>query len=251
VSTKTDAYRRTLGTLTDWEPFLLEESGLPGPRGNLELVQAVADAGTRRRFDAFLRWTPERAPFGSREEFLACCGTVGLGRLIADGKTDLLPRLRTLASDPRWRVRESVAMALQRFGAVDMPALLREMRAWADGNDLERRAAVAALCEPALLVRDADVRRVLRILDRITASLAAAEDRRNEPFRILRQGLAYGWSVAIAAAPDFGKPIMERWIRSDDRDVRWVMKQNLAKKRILVAGTEWVERCREMLEGGE
>jgi hypothetical protein len=33
---------------------------------------------------------------------------------------------------------------------------------------------------------------------------------------------------------------MEPWMRSDDPDVRWVMKQNLAKKRIGAAGSDWV-----------
>ena len=50
---KTEAYRHTLRTLADWDQFLMQESGLPGPRGNLELMQAVADEGT---LDLFLRY---------------------------------------------------------------------------------------------------------------------------------------------------------------------------------------------------
>ena len=38
--TKTEDYRRALKILDEWEPFLLDESGLPGPRGNIELAQA-------------------------------------------------------------------------------------------------------------------------------------------------------------------------------------------------------------------
>jgi HEAT repeat protein len=237
---KIDEYRVVLESLDRWEPYLLEHSGLPGPRGNIELGQAAADAGALERFDALLRWTPDRAPVGSREEFLAFCGTVGLGKLAAGGSREVLPRLRELASDPRWRVREAVAMALQRVGAVDMPALLREMRSWAKGNDLERRAAAAALCEPALLGKEKDAVAVLSILDRITADLARSRDRSSDGFRALRKGLAYCWSVAVAAAPDRGRTLMERWIGSEDPDVRWVMKQNLAKKRIAAAGAEWV-----------
>jgi HEAT repeats len=237
---KIDEYRAALEGLDRWEPYLLEHSGLPGPRGNIELGQAAADVGTIERFDALLRWTPDRAPVGSSEEFLAFCGTIGLGKLAAGDSRDMLPGLRELASDTRWRVREAVAMALQRVGAVDMPALLREMRSWAKGNDLERRAAAAALCEPALLGKEKDAVAVLSILDRITADLARSGDRSSDGFRALRKGLAYCWSVAVAAAPDRGRVLMERWIRSEDHDVRWVMKQNLAKKRIAVAGAEWV-----------
>jgi hypothetical protein len=175
---RVDEYRAALGSLERWEPYLLEHSGLPGPRGNIELGQAAADVGTRARFDELLRWTPDRAPLGSSEEFLAFCGTVGLGRLAAEGDRAVLPTLRALASDPRWRVREAVAMALQRLGAVDMRTLLREMRSWAKGNDHERRAAAAALCEPALLRNTADADAVLSILDRITADLVRIDGAR-------------------------------------------------------------------------
>jgi HEAT repeats len=238
--TKTEDYRRALKILDEWEPFLLGESGLPGPRGNIELAQAVADVGTRKQFDRLLAWNPGRAPVGSREEFLAFCGTVGLGRLAAEGNTKVLPRLRKLASDPRWRVREGVAMALQRLGASDMRALLSEMRAWTKGNDYERRAAAAALCEPVLLKREEDIREVLAILDAITAGLSRSDERGSEGFRALRKGLAYCWSVAVAAAPDLGRPLMERWLRSENPDVRWVMKQNLSKKRLAAGGADWV-----------
>jgi hypothetical protein len=237
---RVEEYRRALESSTAWEPYLLQHSGLPGPRGNIELAQAVADLGTRRQFDRFLRWTPDRAPVGTSEEFLAFCGAVGLGRLATEGDATALPRLRTLASDERWRVREGVAMGLQRLGTADMRALIVEMRTWARGNDLERRAAAAALCEPALLTRDDDVRSVLAILDRITAGIARSKDRRSDGFRALRKGLAYCWSVAVAASPEAGRPLMERWMASDDPDVRWVMKQNLAKKRLVAAGNDWV-----------
>lgn len=238
--TKTQDYRHALRALEEWEPYLVSESGLPGPRGNIELAQAVADVGTRKHFDRFLAWNAERAPVGSSEEFLAFCGTVGLGRLAAEGDRKVLPRLRSLASDPRWRVREAVAMALQRLGVCDMRALLSEMRMWANGNDYERRAAAAALSEPILLKREEDVRDVLLILDRITEAIARSGDRRSDPFRTLRQGLAYCWSVAVAAAPDAGRPLMERWMGSQDPDIRWVMKQNLSKKRPAAAGAGWV-----------
>jgi hypothetical protein len=35
---KVDEYRLRLRGLVDWDAFLLAESGLPGPHGNLELV---------------------------------------------------------------------------------------------------------------------------------------------------------------------------------------------------------------------
>src|SRR5512136_825636 len=112
---KTDTYRQTLRTLRNWDQFLLKESGLPGPRANLELVQAVADEGTLDLFQRYLAYTPDRASANSPEVFLTVCGVVGLGRMLAGGDVDQLAALLACANDPRWRVREAVAMGLQRW----------------------------------------------------------------------------------------------------------------------------------------
>ena len=118
---KIDTYRQALRSIDDWEPYLLAESGLPGPRGNIELAQAVADEGDEPFFLHLLSFDATSAPTNTPQEFLAFCGVVGLGRLVAEGRRDLLPALRRHANDPRWRMREGVAMALQRWGRVDMP----------------------------------------------------------------------------------------------------------------------------------
>lgn len=236
---RVDEHRRRLAGEADWETYLREHSGLPGPRADLDLVQAVAEAGDLPRFERYAR---------SDDEFLATCGAVGLGRLVAEGRLDLVPRLRALASDPRWRVREGVAMGLQRVGDADMGVLLTEMETWVDGGPLEQRAAAAALCEPRLLREPDHVRRVLALLDRVTRSLAASEERRSDSFRVLRQGLAYCWSVAAAALPEEGRHALDGWIDSTDVDVRWVMRQNLRKARIARLGAEWVADRRSRLE---
>jgi hypothetical protein len=64
---------------------LLKESGLPGLRGNIELAQVVADEGNLALFQRYLTFTAEEAPTNSPYEFLAFCGTVGLGRILAEG----------------------------------------------------------------------------------------------------------------------------------------------------------------------
>lgn len=58
ILTATERYRAQLHQLKDWDEFLLRHSGLPGPRGNLELAQAVAMA-LQRWFgvvDPDVRW---------------------------------------------------------------------------------------------------------------------------------------------------------------------------------------------------
>lgn len=227
-----------------WGQYLLSESHLPGPRANLELAEAVAEEGNLDTFKSYLAHGADEAPYGSALEFLPVCGAIGLGRLVSEGRLDLLQELRRHASDPRWRVREGVAIALQRLGAGDMPALLREMDAWSRGNLLERRAAGAALCEPRLLKDAEHALHVLRLLDRVTASVLLEEDRRADAFLTLRKSLGYCWSVAVAAAPDAGKPMMEKWFSVKDKDVRWIMRENLTKHRLSVADGEWTEQWR-------
>lgn len=247
--TKTDTYRTTLRALDDWTPYLLAHSNLPGPRANIELAQAVAAEGELSLFLRYLTYTPDAAPTNTPESFLAFCGVLGLGRLIAAGDHRLLDTLRPFAEDPRWRVREAVAMALQRLGDVDMARLLAEMAAWSRGNLLEQRAAAAALCEPRLLGNPDDARAVLAVLDDITASLLNVSDRRGEHFQVLRKGLGYCWSVAVVALPEAGKPLMEKWLTVPDKDVRWIMKQNLKKARLARMDAAWVERQLAALEG--
>ena len=238
---KADYYRRILRTLDDWDPFLLQESGLPGPRANLELLQAVADEGSEAQFRRWLTFDPDRAPVNSPEQFLAVCGVVGLGRLLAEGDREVLPVLRSYASDPRWRMREGVAMALQRLGDRDMDALLVEMERWSRGNWLEKRAAAAGLCEPRLLANPHHAQRVLRLLDDITSSVATAKERKSDDYRTLRQALGYCWSVAVAALPAEGKAVMEKWLPAADPDVAWIMRENLKKKRLQRIDPAWVD----------
>src|SRR5512139_1245495 len=90
-----DDYRRELRRLDAGErlTYLRENSGLPGPRGNLELVEAIADEGVPAFFDLLI---------ATDEEYLVVCGVVGLGRRLADGENGQIEhRLRILATDDR------------------------------------------------------------------------------------------------------------------------------------------------------
>lgn len=220
---RVDGYRAELRLLQDWDPYLIKHSGLPGARANLELVEAVGEEA-----DADRLWRLS----ASSDEFLALCGTAGLGKVALMEPATVMTWLQELASDPRWRVREGVAIALQRIGREDMPHLLAEMQAWSSGGRYVQRAAAAGLCEPALLKQREHAVETLVILDQITTSLSAGRDRKDEGFRVLRQALGYCWSVAAAAAPENARPYFEKWMKSKDKDVAWVMKSNLAKARM-------------------
>lgn len=237
---KSDEYRKQLQARGNWDDFLLKESGLPGPRGNIELAQVVADLGNLELYERYLGYDAVVAPTNSPCEFLAFCGVVGLGRLAAQGNYGILERLRGYSSDRRWRMREGVAMALQRIGEVNMDFLIREMEQWSKGSLLEQRAAAAALCEPKLLKQAQYARAVIHLLDQITVSLKTRDNRKSAEFLVLKKSLGYCWSVAVAALPAEGKIVMERWLVDPDKDVGWIMKENLKKARLLRVAPEWV-----------
>ena len=215
-----------LTTLDDWMPYLSANSGLPGPRGNLELVAACgeeADAATAERLIA------------SGDEFATVCGLVALGRLLGQGDDGQLDTLHAHASDERWRVREGVAMALQRAADDDPERAFAAAEQWAlDASPLVRRAAVAAVCEPRLLRDPSFARRALRLVARVTDDLALLPSavRREPPLRTLRQALGYGWSVVIAALPDEGLPLFRELESRADSDLQWVARENRKRHRL-------------------
>ncbi len=240
---KVDEHRAQLGRLSDWEPYLLAESGLPGPRGNLELAAAFAAEASASQIWRYAALSPEQAPGGTAREFLAFCGVLGLGRFLVARDEKAARLLRTRAADPRWRAREAVAMALQTLGDADLPRLMAMAAEWRSGSFFEQRAVVAGLCEPRLLRAVTSARGTLKILDQITAGLAKAQDRRQEGYKVLRQALGYGWSVAIVALPEEGKKKFERWFSEPDPDVRWVLSENLKKARLARLDPGWVKAC--------
>jgi len=241
-----DDYTRELATTSDQVAFLREHSGLPGPRGNLELVQAAADIGDEPRFR---EWISVGGGSRPTDEFLGICGIVGIGRLAAEGRTELVDELLAYASDPRWRVREAVAMALQRVGDRDTALLFRIVREWAEGTGYAQRAAIAAVSEPRLLKTAEASRAAVDLVDRVTSRLEESGERRSDEFRVLRQALAYCWSVVVACSPSYGRPRMERWLGSCDSDVRWILRQNLRKARLRNLDPAWVDRVNSELEG--
>jgi hypothetical protein len=222
-------YRRALQGIPvpDWPAYLSANSGLPGPRGNLELVEAVADEATPGMADALIV---------TDDEFLVVCGVVGLGAQLAGGSDGTIEaRLHRFAGDSRWRVREAVAMALQRLGDADFARLQEIVEAWsADEGPLVMRAAIAAVCEPRLLRSREAAAVALSSCDRVTTALAGLPvgARKDPDVRTLRQALGYCWSVATAADPEAGLARFQALGGVDDPDVRWIVKQNSRKARL-------------------
>jgi hypothetical protein len=238
---KQATYAAELARTHDKPAFLRRHSGLPGPRGNLELVQAAADVGGEADFREWIALGSPGAPsvVDPTDEFLAVCGVVGLGRLVAEGCVELAGELRVHAEDRRWRVREGVAMALQRVGDADVGLMFMLVSGWLDGRSYLQRAVVAGIAEPRLLKTADAAAQAVAIVDHVTALFAASGNRRTDESRTLRQALGYCWSVVAAADPPRGRARLEHWVASPDPDIRWIVRENLKKARLARLDPEW------------
>lgn len=243
--------------------FLVENSRLPGPRANLEIAAAFAEAVRGVGAERGAVWTlcagwadlpPEQAPANDPKEFLAFCGVRGVGALgesSAARAREALVLLRRLARDPRWRVREAVAMAIQGLVAAQERPVLRDLEGWvAPGAWLEMRAVAAGLAEPRILRERPVAVAALRAHERILNLVRKADDRTAEAFRLLRQCLAYSASVVVAAAPEDGFHWLAKAAATQDDDVRWIVRENLKKGRLVGHFPEAVGRVQAVLRRG-
>jgi len=257
MSTK-DEYKRDLGPLfaavlelgelEGLSTYLLAHSNLPGPRGNLELAAAFAELTAEQVLESpepmwrccvqLTGLSVEEAPANDPREFLAFCGTQAIGAIGSVSSNyfhEAMTRLHTAASDSRWRIREAVAMGLQHLLARERERTLAELAAWIQpGAWLAMRAVAAGVAEPPLL-RDTQTARAaltlhVTILDQLQT--AGAQERTSAAFKTLKQGLGYSLSVVVAALPPEGFAYLHQLAGSSDRDVQWILKENLKKARL-------------------
>jgi hypothetical protein len=187
---KTDLYASELEELV-WDPKnapaladkLMAESNLPGPRANLELVEAfartvsTAAAEPAAWLETLYGWAgipEEEAPTGDPREFLPFCAIVSFGVLYnthacaypCTGPCDcplwpvqsehLVETIRRAALDSRWRIREAVAISLQHLGEGNPIALRRILDDWlSDGGQAGDAAAAEIFSDTALMERRA------------------------------------------------------------------------------------------------
>jgi len=220
---------------------LLKNSGLPGPRGNLELLHSFSEKATESEVNecfSFYRDDLHNSP----EEFVVMCGIVGYCILNKDNIPKTLTTIRKYASHSSWRIRESVAIGIQEIAENNLNEIIYNLKKWMDGNELEKRAIVAALCEPKLLKEKTIIIELLEILNIITMGFDKIDGKLSENQNSLRKTLGYGWSVAIVSLPNVGKLAFEKIAECNNKHIKWIVKENLRKKRLTVMDKKWVEK---------
>jgi hypothetical protein len=220
---------------------LLQNSGLPGPRGNLSLLHFFSQSATLAEVKECLSYCTDDVS-NSPEEFVAMCGIVGYCILHKATLKGTIEFIRRFASHGSWRVREAVAIGIQEIAQGRLSEILDNLGPWIEGNDLEKRAVVAAVCEPKLLKVKVDAARVLKALSTITSGFEKIGPKLSDDQNPLRKALGYGWSVAIAALPSEGKAAFETIAHSRSKHIQWIVRENLKKNRLAVMDKNWVER---------
>jgi hypothetical protein len=226
--------------------FLLEYSNLPGPRGNLPLLYEFsknADENEIKKCIEFINPDVRNSP----EEFVGMCGILSYSLSYQNDHKKVISFLKKYASHGSWRIRESVAISIQEISEGILEELIIELRNSLQANDFEKRAIVAGLCEPKLLKNKKINLEILNILIESTKSLAH-DQKLDEGSTSLRKALGYGWSVVIINIPAEGKQTFEKMFDLNGKHIKWILKENLKKKRLMRMDSKWVDLCLKKLE---
>lgn len=250
------------GGFDDLKAYLISHSNLPSPRANLELAEAFGDlmetlVAKESRVgwdlcDMLVHYPVDDLPANHPEEFLPFCGAIGLGGVASSNQEFLNPSiaaLKELASSSRWRTREAVRMALQRLLRRQYPETGQELEGWiGEGDLLQIRAVAAAIADPTLLKEKSRAVWALNLHQQIMERVKEVQDRTSDAFRVLRKALGYTVSVVVSAIPEDGFQWMTDELKNDDPDIKWILRENLKKKRLLRAFPQEVDRIRELIE---
>jgi hypothetical protein len=256
--------RALSGNQRPLEFYLRDQSRLPGPRANLELLADVCDElvmcmpQRSEEVRALLRYlTREEKTVASNtpEEFIVTCGVAALG---ASATTDpgwrkeVYMLLRGFARSTSWRVREGVVIALQYLliTTAQQETLTFLLGLAETGTYLQQRACVAAVAEPRLLATSDMQESALAIQQIVLRRVreVAQSERKRDDFRTLRQALGYTLSVVVAALPEPGFALMRECASWNDSDIAWILRENMKKKR-LARFNDYMEQLRVLLAG--
>ncbi len=227
-----------IGDADKLEEFVVTHSNLPGPRANLELAFALAEIYSN--LEVLLRWadiSEDEAGVNDPRAFLAFCAAVCLGEIYAKTKDPtLIDRLKRLANDGRWRMREAVAFGFQMIGEEDFGELRAMFSEWIEvANNLEKRAILVALAHPPFL-NEVRVKFCFEITDVILAQLDEGEH-----FDILKKGLEFTISVFTAVNPSSGFQFIRKWI-GQSKLIDKILEKNLRKNRLIKRNPEAVKQ---------
>jgi hypothetical protein len=235
--------------------FLIANSGLPGPRGNLTLSHEAAEKiAALWSSDIVFAKTLLQSWETSKVEYLRHCFAVACGAVCRDHsetRTELVPKMRRCLYDQFWRTREGVMFGLQEMTVKEPAYVVTLLEDWCREPDaMLLRNAVIVLSEPRLLKADPKVIASCLSFHKRAISFyrkSSKAERKTSDFQLLKKTLGFSASVLISVDPTHF-PLLEEWATNDDADVRWIVKENLKKARIAKAFPDKVANLARILQ---
>ncbi len=220
------------------EQFIIKNSNLPGPRGNIELAFALAEIYDN--IDVLFDWlkiTEDVADTNNPKAFLPFSAAVCLGKIYTKKKNKrIISVLKKSANDNRWRMREAVAFAFQIIGENNFTELKNIFSMWIKkSNNLEKRAILVSLAHPKFLSKGNT-----EFCFEISEIVLKEMDRENN-FDALRKGLEFTISVFAAANPKLGFSFIKKWT-GQNKMIDKIMKENLKRDRLVKKNPEEVKK---------
>lgn len=225
------------------EKFLMENSNLPGPRANLELLFAFAEVyGNVDVLKQWIKISDEVADVNNPKSFLPFCAAACFGKIYTKtGDKELITILKELSNDSRWRTRETVAFAFQFIGENNFDDLKTIFNKWIKkSNNLEKRAMLVALAHPPML-NEERANYCFEILEHVITTM-----NREENFDTLKKALEFVVSVYTVYSPSKGFVFMKNMI-GEEKVFNTIVKSNLKKNRILKRYPEEVKKLESLL----
>lgn len=226
--------------------YLEENSGLPGPRGNLELAftfgdfcREYAEKYRKEVWDMCLQFS-ESEILDLKDDpsvFTPFCGILGLGAagsLSGQRCRKAFKQLRPLSSHSNWRIREAVPKAINSMLFTQTDVVLDEIRGWiGEDNWLPMRSVAAGMIESGKIADETLARQALELHHEILIKVHENFRQKDDAFTALRKGLAFTLSVAVMSLPGPGFELMRSLLKLGDSNIEWIIRENLKKSRLL------------------
>lgn len=237
---------------------LAKYSALPGPRANeallMDFAEIVASKGNAadRLITEMVTLDADYALGGTEFEFVPMCGVMAAGkRAASDDKQygTLLGLLHTASEDLRFRVRDTVPLALSVIGEVRADQLVNDVHSWMDGF-FHGAAILRGLGMPGWLNHIAKSDGVVERLDQ------AFELLRNAPRSAVRypgfKALLEAFEVTPGVvASRFGRPVFDsltKWSTTTEPALRSAIEKNLKGTRLAGRHAPDIEAVRAALD---
>jgi hypothetical protein len=226
----TDGFHRSL------TEFLVANSGLPGPRGNLMLAAEFSrliarDWAAKRGLlkGLIVSWS------SSGDEYLMFVAHSAIGHVLSCNPEEMdwaVPILYEANFSPLWRAREGVTFALEALLEDRADLALSLIDKWCKPRDpIVVRNSIVALAHPTQLRRNHAQLDALKRYNDVGMEMVAKAIDPGDGVKILAKSL--GFTISVAAEADEGYlDEFEIWIDRNVKVWRAILRENLTKARI-------------------